>query len=191
MLDIVYFLIGTFVLVWILTFILLSKDIFKTGAVKVHKVKIRKKESFWVIMLIYIICLGIIIGTFIKTRPATEWYNYIGAAMVFIGGLMRVYARKALGRFFSFQVVIQKGHKLITTGVYKYTRHPMYLSMTLILFGLAIALSSLYGVIVLLILYVPAVLYRISAEEELLIKEFGNDYLNYMEKTKKMIPYLY
>jgi len=190
MLDIVYFLLGAFVLVWIITLIFLSKDIFKTGAVKVHKVKIKKKESFWVIMLVYILCIGIILGTFIKTRPATEWYNYIGVAMVFIGGLTRVYARKALDRFFSFQVVIQKGHKLITTGVYHYVRHPMYLSMTLILFGIAIALNSLYGVIALIILYIPAVLYRISAEEDLLIKEFGQEYLRYMERTKKIIPYI-
>ncbi|MBW2973040.1 isoprenylcysteine carboxylmethyltransferase family protein [Candidatus Woesearchaeota archaeon] len=191
MIDVVYFILGVFVLLWIFTFILLSKDIFKTGAVKVHKVKVKKKESFWIMFIINIICLGIIIGSFIKLRPATTWYNYIGVAMIFIGGLIRIYARKALDRFFSFEVVIQKGHKLVTTGVYKIVRHPMYLSMTLILFGLAIALSSIYGVIALVLLYLPAMLYRINAEEELLIKEFGREYLAYMERTKKIIPKVY
>ena len=191
MIDVVYFILGVIVLLWIITFVLLSKDIFKTGAVKVHKVKVKKKESFWIMFIIYLICLGIIIGSFIKLRPATTWYNYIGVAMIFIGGLIRIYARKALDRFFSFEVVIQKGHKLVTTSVYKIVRHPMYLSMTLILFGLAIALSSIYGVIALVLLYIPAMLYRINAEEELLIKEFGREYLAYMERTKKIIPKVY
>lgn len=191
MLDVVYFLIGTAVLLFIITFILLSKDIFRTGMVKVHRIKIRKKESFWVAAIFLILCIGVIFGEFIKMRPATEWYNYAGIALIFFGGLIRIYSRKALDRFFSFEVIIQKDHKLITKGPYKQIRHPMYTGLSLILIGLAIALSSVYGILFLIILGIPVLLYRISAEEELLIKEFGQEYLNYMEKTKKLVPYIY
>lgn len=191
MLDVVYFLIGVLVLLFITTFILLSKDLFKTGIIKVHKIKVKKKESFWVAAIFLILCVGVIIGEFIRMRPATDWYNYIGVALIFFGGLIRIYSRKALDRFFSFEVIIQKDHKLITKGLYKNIRHPMYLGISLILLGLAIALSSLYGILFLIIFGIPVLLYRISAEEDLLIKEFGQEYLNYMERTKKIIPYVY
>lgn len=191
MLDVVYFLIGVLVLLFITTFILLSKDLFKTGIIKVHKIKVKKKESFWVAAIFLILCVGVIIGEFIRMRPATDWYNYIGVALIFFGGLIRIYSRKALDRFFSFEVIIQKDHKLITKGLYKNIRHPMYLGISLILLGLAIALSSLYGILFLIIFGIPVLLYRISAEEDLLIKEFGQEYLNYMERTKKIIPYIY
>ena len=191
MLDVVYLLIGVAIALWIMTFILLTRDVFKTGAVKVHKVKIKERESFWVMIVVNTICLGIILGEFIKLRPTTNVYSYIGVAMILIGGLIRIYSRKELGRFFSFEVVIQKDHKLVKKGLYKYVRHPMYLGMLFIFFGLAISLNSFYGVLALVVFYIPALLYRISSEEGLLMKEFGNQYLDYMEKTKKLIPKVY
>ncbi|MBW3004804.1 isoprenylcysteine carboxylmethyltransferase family protein [Candidatus Woesearchaeota archaeon] len=191
MIDVVYLLIGVFILLWVITFLLLSKDIFRTGIVKVHKVKIKERESFWVMIVVNTICIGVILGEFIKLRPATTMYSYIGILLIFIGGLIRVYARKELDRFFSFEVVVQKDHKLVKKGLYKSVRHPMYLGILFIFFGLAIALSSFYGVLALIVFYVPALLYRISAEEQVLIKEFGEEYLDYSEKTKKIIPGIY
>lgn len=191
MIDIIYLLIGVFLLLMIITFILLSKDIFRTGVIKVHKIKIKEKESFWVILVANTLCLAVILGEFIKTRPSITIYSYIGIVLVFLGGLIRIYARKALDRFFSFKVIIQKDHKLVTQGLYKHIRHPGYLGMTLLFFGLALALQSWYGLITLVIIYLPALFYRISAEEGMLIKEFGKEYLDYMEKTKKIIPKIY
>jgi len=191
MLDVVYLLIGVAIALWIITFILLTRDVFKIGAVKIHKVKIKERESFWVMIVVNTLCLGIIIGEFIKLRPATNVYSYIGVAMILIGGLIRIYARKELDRFFSFEVIVQKDHKLVKKGLYKYVRHPMYLGMLFIFFGLAISLYSFYGVLALIVFYIPALLYRISAEEGILIKEFDKEYLNYMDKTKKIIPKVY
>lgn len=191
MIDVVYLLIGVFIGLWIITFLLLSKDIFQTGIVKIHKVKIKERESFWIMIIVNTLCIGIIVGEFIKLRPATTIYSYIGVLLIFIGGMIRIYARKELDRFFSFEVVVQKDHKLVKKGLYKQIRHPMYLGMLFIFFGLAIALSSAYGLLALIVFYIPALLYRISAEEGIFIKEFGKQYLEYMEKTKKIIPKIY
>lgn len=191
MIDVIYLLIAAIALLFIITFILLTKDIFRTGTVKIHKVKIKEKESLWAVLVFITLCLFVIIGEFIKNRPATSIYSYIGIAILFIGGLIRIYSRKELDRFFSFEVLIQKDHKLIKTGIYQYVRHPMYLGTSLILTGLALALSSFYGILILIIFGIPVLLYRISAEEGLLIKEFGKEYLDYAEKTKKIIPYIF
>lgn len=188
MLDVAYFLIGAIILLFIIAFVFFSKDIFKTGIVKVHKVKIKDKESFWISALFLAIFIIIVVWEFIKLRPATNYLSYIGVMMVFIGGLIRVYARKDLDRFFSFEVVIQKGHKLVTKGIYKYVRHPMALGLAIELVGLSLALRSRYSLLLLIVLGTVVLLYRINAEEKLLIKEFGKEYLNYMERTKKLVP---
>jgi len=191
MIDVIYFLIGALILLFLTAFVLLSKDVFKTGVIQVHKVKIKDKESFWVAAIFLLLFFTLTVAEFIKTRPATNYVSYAGVALILIGGLIRIFARKELDRFFSFQVIIQKGHKLITKGVYKYIRHPMCTGIVLELTGIALALRSRYSLLLLIIIGTPVLLYRISAEEKILIKEFGKEYLNYMERTKKLIPKIF
>lgn len=191
MIDVIYFLIGALILLFLIAFILLSRDLFKTGIIQVHTVKIKDNESFWAAAIFMLLFFTLAIAEFIKTRPATTYISYAGVALLLIGGLIRIFARKELDRFFSFQVIIQKGHQLITKGVYKYIRHPMYTGIALELTGLALALRSRYSLLLLIIIGTPVLLYRISAEEKILIKEFGKEYLQYMERTKKLIPKIY
>ncbi|MBW2985981.1 isoprenylcysteine carboxylmethyltransferase family protein [Candidatus Woesearchaeota archaeon] len=191
MIDVIYFLIGILVLLFLIAFVFLSKDVFKTGVVKVHKVKIKDKESFWISAIFLVIFFALAIGEFIKLRPATNYISYVGVVLIFVGGLIRILARKELDRFFSFEVVIQKGHKLVTKGIYKSVRHPMALGLALELVGLSLALRSKYSLLVLIVFGTVVLLYRINAEEKLLIKEFGKDYLEYMEHTKKLIPKMF
>jgi protein-S-isoprenylcysteine O-methyltransferase Ste14 len=56
--------------------------------------------------------------------------------------------------------------------------------------GLAAFFSSLRGALMMLLL-VPCFLYRIRIEEEMLTREFGGDYFEYVEKSKKLIPGVY
>lgn len=191
MLDVIYFLIGAVILLFIIAFTLFSKDIFRTGIIQVHKVKIKDKESFWISAIFLALFLTITIWEFIKIRPSTNYLSYTGIALIFAGGIIRIYARKELDRFFSFEVLIQKNHELVTKGIYKHIRHPMALGLALELTGLAFALRSRYGLLMLIIFGTIVLLYRINAEEKLLIKEFGKEYLQYMKKTKKLLPKIY
>lgn len=104
-----------------------------------------------------------------------------------------VILRKAhtdLGRNYSQDLEIKDGHKLVTGGLYKYIRHPMYAAgflMSIAQIGLLqnwIAGTS--GVIVLSFFY----LLRVPAEEEMMIKTFGDDYLAYRSQTKRLVPFI-
>jgi len=84
-------------------------------------------------------------------------------------------------------VEVQKDHKVISTGLYKYIRHPMYAVVIPMFFFIALALGSLYALI-------PAVLtaifliIRIPFEEKTLIKDLKG-YKEYTKKTKyRLIP---
>ena len=113
-----------------------------------------------------------------------------GVAFLLAGlGLYEV-ARRTLGELFSEAVRILPEHKLITSGPYHLIRHPVYLGA--ILFGLSIPMisNSLYGFVIMLI-PIPILLRRIGIEEKVLVSKFGQEYLEYARKTKKLIPYIY
>jgi protein-S-isoprenylcysteine O-methyltransferase Ste14 len=80
--------------------------------------------------------------------------------------------------------------RLIITGLYKYIRHPMYLSLMLAGFGV---LAKDYGFTQWLFASVNFIALILTArveEKEMLIK-FGNDYKEYMKNTKMFIPFIF
>lgn len=79
--------------------------------------------------------------------------------------------------------------KLVTTGIYRYIRHPQYTGFFMITLGMMLEWATLPLIILyslLLVLY-----YKLAKREELDIeKEFGSEYLEYKKKTKMFIPYI-
>ena len=82
-------------------------------------------------------------------------------------------------------------NQLITTGPYHWIRHPLYLSMIIILLGIGIALRSLWGMVSIFVIFLPAVLYRAMLEEKALHRMFGNTWTAYQQHTKFLIPFIW
>ena len=86
-------------------------------------------------------------------------------------------------------MVTRKQHTLVTTGPYRWMRHPLYTSAALL--GLANSLAAanwfffVTGCAVFLLLAI-----RTRKEEENLIARFGDDYRNYMQRTGRFVPWL-
>ena len=95
-----------------------------------------------------------------------------------------------LWRNYSGTVVIREDHQLITHGIYRFTRHPIYFGVLFAIMGVPVYAPSLYGFLVLSLL-IPIVLNRIRMEEELLTEEFGDAYRAYQETTRKLVPFIY
>jgi len=85
---------------------------------------------------------------------------------------------------------IVENHQLVTNGVYKHIRHPLYTGELIRNFGFVLIFSSLYGA---LFMIVGAVflLIRIEKEEKMMGEAFGSIYERYRITTKKLIPFLY
>ena len=113
-----------------------------------------------------------------------------GMALVVIGLIIRVCAASTLRRFYSSTLVIRSDHQLITHGIYRFVRHPIYLGVLVSVIGMPVAASSLYGLLIMLTL-IPIILNRIRMEERMLIGEFGNAYRAYQRATKKLVPFIY
>jgi len=110
--------------------------------------------------------------------------------LLLVGSALRVQARRTLGDYFSPVVRILPGHKLIRHGVYKHIRHPGYLGELLLYFSVPLLFHSLDGFLVMVFL-IPFILYRIRIEEQMFLEKFGDEYRDYMRKSKRFIPYVF
>jgi len=113
----------------------------------------------------------------------------VAGMFLFLFGLtIMCWGQVTLFKNYSGTVVIHEGHELVTRGIYRSVRNPMYLGLFVVLIaGLPLYVSSLRAFLVSLLL-VPIVLNRIRLEEELLTEHFGEEYLEYKRKTKRIIP---
>jgi protein-S-isoprenylcysteine O-methyltransferase Ste14 len=80
---------------------------------------------------------------------------------------------------------------LVTTGPYLLVRHPLYLSMIVMLLGLVIGMRSIWGVVLTLVAFTPASIYRAVLEEQYLADKFGTEWDRYAEITWFILPKVY
>jgi protein-S-isoprenylcysteine O-methyltransferase Ste14 len=116
--------------------------------------------------------------------------SIIGMALIIIGLIIMIVGQATLFRNYSSFVIIRKDHQLITHGIYRFTRNPIYLGAIMVFAGLPVYAASLYGFLTMLVL-IPIFLNRIRLEEELLTAEFQDAYQKYKKTTKKLIPFIY
>jgi protein-S-isoprenylcysteine O-methyltransferase Ste14 len=116
--------------------------------------------------------------------------RWLGVVLFATGGALRIWPVFVLGQRFSGLVAIQPGHTLVTSGVYGVIRHPSYLGLLINSLGWSLAFRSGVGVL-LTVLLIPALLSRISAEENLLRAQFGEEYKAYCSHTSRLIPGIY
>jgi protein-S-isoprenylcysteine O-methyltransferase Ste14 len=119
--------------------------------------------------------------------PALRW---IGLTLAVLGLGLIFWSGLALGRFYSLEVTLQEGHRLITHGPYRFIRHPRYLGIAVMGIGLSLLFCSWIG-LALTALAMAIVLFRIRDEEALMHREFGAEWEAYCRKTSRLMPYLW
>jgi protein-S-isoprenylcysteine O-methyltransferase len=122
---------------------------------------------------------------------AVPTLRFLGVAVFAAGLSLRWYAIVHLGRFFTVDVAIAAGHRLIDTGPYRFVRHPSYTGALMAFFGLALCLANWASLAVMLIPVFLVFLRRMHVEEDALLQAFGNQYRDYMRRTKRLIPAVY
>jgi protein-S-isoprenylcysteine O-methyltransferase Ste14 len=116
--------------------------------------------------------------------------SIIGLALFFTGLTIMLVGQTTLWRNYSGTVLIREDHQLITHGIYRFTRNPIYLGGIMAITGIPVYAASLYGFLSSLVL-IPIILNRIRLEERLLTEEFQDAFVRYKETTRKLIPFIY
>jgi protein-S-isoprenylcysteine O-methyltransferase Ste14 len=172
--EIIIFIILTIVIAW-LSWIISLKD--------------RRYHGIFRFVAFESILILVLMNYPVWFKHPLAWHQLI--SWIFLGGSLLV-------ALFGFILFYHQGKPadgmeettaLITSGLYRYIRHPLYLSLILGGFGIMMKdlkwLSLILGIVNLLALYLTA-----KVEEKEMIKRFGKDYADYMCTTKMFIPYI-
>jgi protein-S-isoprenylcysteine O-methyltransferase Ste14 len=119
------------------------------------------------------------------------WMQSAGLLMIVLGSTLFIWARRVLGKFYSGHISVVEGQPLVKHGPYRFIRHPAYAGYILIALGLAVGYSSVSGLVAVLFVLLPSVVYRIGIEDRLLAEYFGYCFERYAAATKRLIPYLW
>ena len=117
-----------------------------------------------------------------------DWIYYVGIFVMVAGIVFRQWAIAVLGRYFSGVIGVQTEQKVVESGPYRLIRHPSYSGVLVFLVGMGLALQSWVAIFVNVVIFAIAYGYRIIVEERVLVSELGNSYVEYMKRTKRVIP---
>jgi protein-S-isoprenylcysteine O-methyltransferase Ste14 len=123
-----------------------------------------------------------------RAQVVSPLLGTFGVALVCLGLALAVYARVYLGRNWGMPMSRKVDPELVTGGPYAKVRHPIYSGVTLAMLGSAIG-DGVYWALP-LVLSVPYFIYSARREEELMRKQFGERYRDYMRRTKMIVPFV-
>ncbi|WP_331377100.1 protein-S-isoprenylcysteine O-methyltransferase [Sinorhizobium chiapasense] len=171
---------------------------YERRAKRVRVVSHRRSRSETVGLAAALIGLAVVPGFYVATgkpeaadHPAHAWAVVVGALT--FATAMWVFRRthKELGRNWSISLEIRDKHELICRGPYALVRHPMYTSFLLMGIGQAFLLSNWVAGLAGLVGFAVLFFLRVDEEERMMLEIFGPQYRAYMDRTKRIIPYLY
>lgn len=106
--------------------------------------------------------------------------NIIGILLFVFGSLLRIYSL--------FIILKMPETKFVPKGIFKVSRQPRYLATIIQTIGIALALSSYWGLILALVVGIPLILFEVRYEEKVLTEHFKTDYLNYTKSVPVLFP---
>ncbi len=150
------------------------------------------------LMLVSLTGLGILPLIYVATgfprfadypfRPIQAWLGVVVAAAALA---MFHLTHRALGRNWSLSLEVREGHKLVTDGIYRHVRHPMYTAFWLWAVAQALLLPNWIAGLAGLVGFGTLYVLRVGQEERLMLDTFGDAYRAYMVRTARLIPWLH
>jgi protein-S-isoprenylcysteine O-methyltransferase Ste14 len=116
---------------------------------------------------------------------------FLGIVLVIAGSLLRRHCFRMLGTSFTGDVRASADQKVVDRGAYRILRHPAYTAGIVLNTGVAVALGSWLGTILMAAASFAVYVYRISVEERKLLSVIGEPYRTFMITRKRLIPFVY
>lgn len=130
-----------------------------------------------------------VVGLWMQWHPFRWDVFAAGNVLMILACGVGWWSRRTLGRHFSIHLTTDHGHELVTSGPYRWVRHPVYTGD--LLFHVAVPLlACTYEALLFAPVYFLLVRSRMKTEEQMLSQEYA-DYPTYMQQTKRLIPGVY
>ncbi len=155
--------------------------------------KDRRSLGLLVVVIWISIIIAVLAANFLRAAriPGAAEIYPLTCTLFFAGVFFRWYAIWVLGRFFTVNVAIATDHRLIEAGPYRYLRHPSYTGALLAFLALGLAMGNFVSLFCLTIPVFLVFRNRMRVEEEALTEAFGDAYRAYIQRTKRLVPFVY
>ena len=119
--------------------------------------------------------------------------SYLGIVLMILGSVIMLSSRYQLNKhsYGGGSLSEEKEQTLLIDGMFKYIRHPIYAGGLIITIGLELAFRSLIILSLHTLVFVIIFRDRMEREETVLLNKFGDEYQEYINTTKRLIPYIY
>ena len=157
---------------------------------------VRSRKGKLEIVLLTIAWLGFFLPLIWAVTPVLSFADYAlrpvplltGTVCLTLGLWLFHLSHADLGGNWSITLEVREDHRLVTQGVYRRIRHPMYTALLLYSVGQALVLPNYVAGLSSFVAMALLVALRIGPEERMMLEEFGKDYQEYMAVTKRLVP---
>lgn len=147
-------------------------------------------------VLLTLVWVGFFVPLIWIASPAFSFADYplrggplISGVVCFVIGLGLFYRSHAdLGRNWSITLEVREQHRLITQGVYRRIRHPMYSALVLYAVAHGLVIPNWVAGPSNLVAFAVLFALRVNAEERMMLEQFGDEYTAYIARTKRLVP---
>ncbi|WP_214731634.1 isoprenylcysteine carboxylmethyltransferase family protein [Exiguobacterium sp. s195] len=150
----------------------------------------RKSFYFVATTMIGVFGLSLVSSFVFESQPPTV-QRIIGLTFYIAGVSLRYWGILHLRHQFTRHVVVRPEDELVSSGPYRYLRHPLYTGLLLIAFGFSLYFIHWGIALIGAGLTSLALLYRIRIEEGMLIRHFGQSYQSWSKTRKRLFPFIY
>jgi protein-S-isoprenylcysteine O-methyltransferase Ste14 len=165
------------------------------SALKLKSIKRREPRGERLIQLVFMVAAYFLMFNdqfsrgWLTTRfaPASPSIGKFGVTVTVVGIAFAIWARWHLGENWSATVTLKEGHELISSGPYRYIRHPIYSGMLVAFVGTALALGE-YRALISVGIVLGAFYTKAKKEERFLTQEFGEKFREHSRRTGMFLP---
>lgn len=155
----------------------------------------RQKSALEMVLLVVAWAAFVLLLLWLAT-PAFSFADYplhpvplaVGSVLLAIGLWLFYRSHADLGTNWSITLELREQHQLVTHGVYRSVRHPMYTSLLLYSLGQSLVVPNWIAGPSYLVAMALLIALRIGPEERMMREKFGPDYDNYIAATKRLLP---
>lgn len=174
-----------FLVVWVIAALSTKRSIYRENAEQ------RLRYSLLLVAGCFLLFRGYRMAYPLSARviPHVEMLAWAGAILCVAGVGFCIWARLTLGRNWSGTVTLKEGHELIERGPYRLVRHPIYTGLLVMSVGTFIVVGRVAGIVGLVLVFISFWI-KLRDEEQVMLKQFPEQYTAYQARVKRLIPFL-
>jgi protein-S-isoprenylcysteine O-methyltransferase Ste14 len=123
-------------------------------------------------------------------RSPHTWRTTLAVIFLALAALLSWSSARTLGRQWRFDAGLNVDHELVTSGAYRFVRHPIYSSMLCMLLGTGFMVAPMLILAISTVIFIVGTEIRVRIEDNLLASRFGDRFLEYQQRVGAYIPFL-